>query len=62
MFISLELLWISKISLVSIGIKSTEKNFTTHFNPVFFFILLIVKYFEHYLNTVHNLLFMSYLL
>ena len=28
-------LWISKISLVSIGLKSTEKNFTTSFNPVF---------------------------
>ena len=37
-------LWISKISL-SIGLKSTEKNFTTPFNPVFF-ILLIVKSFE----------------
>ena len=27
-------LWISKISLVSIGLKSTEKYFTTHFNPI----------------------------
>ena len=38
-------LWISKISLVSIELKSTEKNFTTPFNLVFF-ILLIVKSFE----------------
>ena len=35
---------ISKISLVSIGLKSTEKNFTLPFNPVFF--ILIVKSFE----------------
>ena len=27
-------LWISTISLVSIGLKSTEKTFTTPFNPV----------------------------
>ena len=27
-------------------LKSTEKNFTTPFNPVFFSILLIVKFFE----------------
>ena len=38
-------LWISNISLLSIGLKSTEKNFTTPFNPVFF-ILLIIKSFE----------------
>ena len=38
-------LWISKISLVSIGLKSTEKNFTLLFNPTFF-ILLILKSFE----------------
>ena len=38
-------LWISKISLSSIGLKSTEKHFRTPFNHVFF-ILLIVKYFE----------------
>ena len=38
-------LWISIISLVSIGLKSTEKIFTTPFNPAFF-ILLIVKSFE----------------
>ena len=37
---------VSKTSLVSIGLKSTEKNFTLPFNPVFFFVLLIVKYFE----------------
>ena len=32
-------LWISKISLLSIGLKSTEKIFTTTFNPVFFHII-----------------------
>ena len=31
--------------LVSIGLKSTEKHFTTPFHAVFF-ILLIVKFFE----------------
>ena len=35
----------SKISLVSIGLKSTEKSFTLRFNPSFF-ILLIVKSLE----------------
>ena len=39
-------LWISKISLVSIGLKLTEKNFTDPFNPAFFYKLLIVKSFE----------------
>ena len=29
-------LWISNISLLSIGLKSTEKNFTTPFNTAFF--------------------------
>ena len=29
-------LWISKLSLVSIGLKSTEKKFATPFNTVFF--------------------------
>ena len=38
-------LWISKLSLVSIGLKSTEKKFTTPSNPVFV-ILLIAKSFE----------------
>ena len=38
-------LWRSKILLVSIGLKSTETNFSTPFNPVFF-TLLIVKTFE----------------
>ena len=33
---------IPKISLVSIALKPTEKNFTTPFNPVFL-ILLIIK-------------------
>ena len=33
------------MSLISIGLKSTEKNFTIPLNPVFF-ILLIVKSFE----------------
>ena len=28
-------LWISKISLVSIGLKSIEKSFTLSFNPFF---------------------------
>ena len=28
-------LWISKTLLVSIRLKSTEKNFTTPFSPVF---------------------------
>ena len=56
-------LWISKILLVSIGIKSTEKKFTTPlFNPVFFFIPLIEKSLKNYLKTVHNLLFQSLLL
>ena len=38
-------LWISKISLVSIESKSTEKKFTTPFNPVFF-MLSIIKSFQ----------------
>ena len=38
-------LWISKISLVSIESKSTEKKFTAPFNPVFF-VLSIVKSFQ----------------
>ena len=33
------------MSLVSIGLKSTENKFTTPFNPIFFK-LLIVKSFE----------------
>ena len=45
-FPSNKYLWISKISLVSIGLKSKEKKFTAPFNPVFFFILVIVKSFE----------------
>ena len=35
----------SKISLVSIGLKSTEKSIILPFNPVFF-VLLIVSSFE----------------
>ena len=31
----IEYLWVSKISLASIGLKSTEKKFTTPFNPTF---------------------------
>ena len=27
-------IWISKITLVSIGLKSTEKRFTLAFNPI----------------------------
>ena len=38
-------LWISKISIVSITLKSTEKTLTTPFNPVFF-VLLIGKSLE----------------
>ena len=39
-------LWISKISLASIGLKSAEKkNIALSYNPGFF-ILLIVKSFE----------------
>ena len=45
MFFSIKYLWISKILLVSIGLKSTEKKFTTPLNP-FFFKSLIVKLFE----------------
>ena len=46
-FPSNKYLWISKISLVSTGLKSKEKKFTAPFNPVFFFfILVIVKSFE----------------
>ena len=37
--------WISKISLVSIGLKSTEKNCTIPFNPVFFFHIVNCKIF-----------------
>ena len=32
-------LWISKISIISIRLKSTEKNLPTPFNPVFFQII-----------------------
>ena len=38
-------LWISKILLVSLGLKSAEKEFTITFNPVFSR-LLIEKSFE----------------
>ena len=31
---------------IYIGLKTTEKKFTLPFNPVFFFILLIVNSFE----------------
>ena len=46
---------ISKISLVSVELKSI-KTFTTPFNPIFF-ILLIVKSLEILAKAVHNLLF-----
>ena len=52
---------ISKILLVSIWLKSTEKKFTIPFNPVFF-ILLILKSFEILRKIVHNLLFRSFFL
>ena len=44
-FPSIKHLWISKTSLVSIGLKSTELNFTIPFNLAFY-ISLIVKLFE----------------
>ena len=34
-------LWISKIALLSIRLKSMEKKFTTPPNPIFFIILVI---------------------
>ena len=34
------------MDLISIGLKSTDKNFTLPFNLVFFFTLLIVKSFK----------------
>ena len=55
-------LWISRILLVSIGLKLTEKEFTTPFNPVFFSYYYFPNLLKHYLNTVHNLLFQSFLL
>ena len=50
-FLFIKYLWISNISLVSVRLKSTEKNFTTPFNPVLYiyiyiYILLIAKSFE----------------
>ena len=59
--IFIKYLWLPKISIVSIELKSTEKKFTTPFNPVFSK-LVVVKSFECYLNTVNNLLFLSFLL
>ena len=44
-FLFIKYLWISKISLISIGLKSTEKKFIVPFNSVFF-ILLTVNSFE----------------
>ena len=49
-------LWISKILLVSLGLKSKEQKFTIPFKPVFFHIIN-AKFLKHYLNTAHNLLF-----
>ena len=37
--LSIKYLWIYKILLLSIGLKSTEKNLTTLFNPDFFRII-----------------------
>ena len=52
-FCFIKYLWISKISLVSIELKSAGKNIAIPFNPVFFwffvcffYILLTVKSFE----------------
>ena len=54
-------LWISKILLASIGIKSTEKNITTPlFNCVFFHIINL-KIFEKLPKHSDNLLFQSLL-
>ena len=41
-FYFIKYLWISNISLVSIGVKLTKKYFTLPFNPVLL-VLLIVK-------------------
>ena len=49
------------MSLVPIGLKSTEKNVLTHYNHIFF-IFLIVKCFKILPKTVDNLLFQSFLL
>ena len=49
-------LWLSKILLVAIGLKSTEKKLTTPFTPVFF-ILSIVKSFEIFPKLSSNFVF-----
>ena len=46
MFFSLNIYGYLKYRLLSRGLNSTEKKFTTPFNPGFFFILLIVKFSE----------------
>ena len=42
--IFIKYLWVSKISLVSIGLKSTEKNFTAPFYPDLFIQLIIESF------------------
>ena len=53
-------LWISEISLVSKGLKSTEKNLTTPYNPgvSYYWLWNLLKY---YFDLVPNLLFQSFL-
>ena len=46
MFFSLNIHVYLKKSLVSIGLKSTEKDFTLPFNTVFFFHIIYCKIFE----------------
>ena len=61
--VSIKYLWISKILLLSIGLKLTEKKFTTSFNSVFFFFFFHIihcKIFLKHLNAVNNLLFVSF--
>ena len=62
MFFSLNIHVYLKKSLVSIGLKSTEKDFTLPFNTVFFSILFIVKSLKCDLSNVYNRLFQSFLL
>ena len=61
--VSNKYLWISKILLLSIGLKlKKKKKITTPFNSVFFFFFHIIhcKIFLKHLNAVNNLLFVSF--
>ena len=53
-------LWISETSLVSKGLKSTEKNLTTPYNPgvSYYWLWNLLKY---YFDLVPSLLFQSFL-